>query len=361
MNAMPKDGEEVETPFENGVGEYLRKSREALNLGCAEVAAGLHLNGSIITALEEGDNDALPSPVFIQGYLRKYARLLNIPEEPLLTAYKQQQPHAHKHTKRNGPLTGAAITSEIRSSHAVVRLITWFIALGLVALLIVWWQGDMGWPTGQLEESQSAITQDVELEEMPLNAEAADEQNLPAFVTPQLAELPENELQPETVDAETHQMESMQSEPSLSQLSVDIIKKNRLDDQVASALEATETEAVAAQEPALDAASSVANMLVADNVEPIASLPIDYANSIVIEFSETCWTEIRGFNGSYKLLGSMQKGKRYVLDGEPPYTFILGNSQAATLTIKGQKFDIEAHSTGNIARFVLQADDISTP
>ncbi len=361
MNATPIDEVEVETPLEDGVGEYLRKSREALNLGRAEVADGMHLKENIIAALEEDDSDALPSPVFIQGYLRKYARLLDIPEEPLLKAYKQQEPH--KRNKKNGPLAGSPIKPKISGSHAIVRLITWFIVLGLMALLVIWWQGGMQWPIGQAEESQPATTQDIKLEgDLSLSEENQGEQHPLELVAIKSATISEAEPQSEAVVSDDSQTVSIQEALPSSYLPAEVVENDTLDDQVASVVEAEEIEAgvtdeiAAAQELELDPVISAA-----DITEQITSSSINYANSIVVEFSDACWTEIRGFNNSYKLLGNMQKGERHVLGGEPPYSFILGNSQAATLTVKGQEFDIEAHSTGNVARFVLQAEDISNP
>jgi len=379
MSATPTNDEAVETPPEDGVGQHLRKVREALNLGRAEVAAGLYLKEDIITALEEDDRDVLPSPVFVQGYLRKYARLLNIPEEPLLEAYSQQVAPHKRHKKHKGPLAGSAIKPEISSNHAIVRLITWGIVLGLIALLVMWWQGDMPWSIGQLKEEQPAVTQDVKPEhfiapglpepsdDYALSEEEAEKQGLsePAALEP--VAVPETEPQSEETASDDRQMEAVLDKPLTSDLPAEAIKK--------------ETEAVVTDETAPSQETAIDNVietprvtdaLVEDSAEPDASIddsdaeqipaaPIDYANNIVIEFSEPCWTEVRGFNGSYKLLGNMQKGERRVLGGEPPYTFLLGNSQAATLTIKGQRFDIEAHSNGNVARFELQVEDISNP
>ncbi len=354
MNATPTDEAEAEAPPKDGVGECLRKGREALGLSRAEAAAGLYLHESIVIALEKDDHDALPGPVFVQGYLRKYARLLNLPEAPLLKTYSHQTAGKKHRKKHEGPLAGAPIRPEIRSSHTIVRLITWAIALGLLALVAVWWQGDMQWPMGQPGDEPSAAAQKGQPEhafapEFPTpddlyqREEEMDASNHPepaGFETPQQAE-PEPE--PEAPVPDDSSIEPIQDEPSVNTLPAQGLE---LDRELGDTAEVAPTaQAEAAPEP-LPAEQQMA--------EP----PVDYANQIVIEFAETCWTEIRGFNNSYKLLGNMQKGTRHVLGGEPPYSFVLGNSSAVTLTIKGQPFDIKPHTKGNIARFTLRAEDI---
>lgn len=354
MNATPTDAADVEASSKEGAGACLRRAREALELSRAEAAAGLYLNESIVTALEEDDHDALPGPVFVQGYLRKYARLLNIPERPLLKAYSHQTPVRKQRKKPEGPLAGAPIRSEIHSSHTIVRLITWAIVLGLLALVAVWWQGDMRWPGGQPGDEPPAAMQEGQFERpfAPNDAYQSEaEVSGSSFSEPadfEIPQQPDAEPEPETALSDDNPMESMQDDSS-----VDILPAQQLElDRVLG--DTMETASIATAEPQPET-------LPAAPAEPVAEPSIDYANSIVIEFSEACWTEIRGANNSYKLLGNMQKGMRHLLGGEPPYTFVLGNSSAVTLTIKGQVFDLKAHTKGNIARFVLQSEDIPNP
>jgi len=381
MSATPTNEEEVEIPSEEGVGPRLRKAREALDLSRAEIAAGLYLKESVIAALEDDDREALPGPVFVQGYIRKYARFLDIPEGPLLEEYNQQTTPHKRHKKNEGPLAGSPIRPEISSKHAIVRLITWAIVLGLLALLAIWWQGDMPRLMGQSEEEQPAVSQ----EEAPAHAFAPEIEKSDAFsltektdaidqemlsqesTTLEEATLSESETEtkPEAAALNDQQIESIQDEPAVGNAPIEVGGNGSVDAEAPLTPEAPVPtgEGATAQEPdalpeEANEIASIADTPRADVVEQRASAPIDYANSIVIEFSEACWTEIKGANDSYKLVGNMQEGERRVLGGEPPYTFLLGNSAGVTLTIKGERFDIEAYSKANIARFTLQAEDI---
>lgn len=73
-------------------GEALARAREALGLAVADVAARLKLSPAQVEALEAGEFDRLPGPVFVRGFIRNYARLVRLDAEPLLRAAAQSLP-----------------------------------------------------------------------------------------------------------------------------------------------------------------------------------------------------------------------------------------------------------------------------
>jgi cytoskeleton protein RodZ len=76
-------------------------------------------------------------------------------------------------------------------------------------------------------------------------------------------------------------------------------------------------------------------------------------NEVVFEFLGPCWVDIRDSTRKFKLFGEMNKGKRKVLEGTPPYSVILGNSAMVRVTVNGQPFDVDSLSHGSVARFTL--------
>lgn len=67
-------------------GVPLREARIAQNLGVGDVAHQLKLTPAQVEALEAGDFERLPGPVFVRGFARNYARLLGLDAEPVLHA-----------------------------------------------------------------------------------------------------------------------------------------------------------------------------------------------------------------------------------------------------------------------------------
>jgi len=65
-------------------GEQLRKTRQGYRWSVEDVAANLNLTADVVRALESGDHEALPGATFVRGYLRAYARLMEIDESVVL-------------------------------------------------------------------------------------------------------------------------------------------------------------------------------------------------------------------------------------------------------------------------------------
>ncbi|AXS79489.1 helix-turn-helix domain-containing protein [Dechloromonas sp. HYN0024] len=66
------------------VGEQLRLAREARGLVVADIAQTLKLGQRQVDALEGGDWKSLPGNTFIRGFVRNYARLVQIDSAPLM-------------------------------------------------------------------------------------------------------------------------------------------------------------------------------------------------------------------------------------------------------------------------------------
>lgn len=74
------------------VGHLLVEAREKMGLSVDEAASRLRLMPRQVQALESGNVDALPGPAFVRGFLRNYAKLLQIDAEPLLEACRVHGP-----------------------------------------------------------------------------------------------------------------------------------------------------------------------------------------------------------------------------------------------------------------------------
>jgi len=69
------------------IGKRLGEARIKKKLGVESVAKQLHLDATIIKALEADDASLLPAAIFVQGYLRSYARLVGLSEAEIIKQY----------------------------------------------------------------------------------------------------------------------------------------------------------------------------------------------------------------------------------------------------------------------------------
>lgn len=94
--ALPDDAEgRVEPSPAVSAGTMLAEARARLGLELEAVAQQLKIGVKQVVALESDDYGRLPGPLFVRGFLRNYARLLQIDPAPLLEAYLQAEPLQH--------------------------------------------------------------------------------------------------------------------------------------------------------------------------------------------------------------------------------------------------------------------------
>ena len=65
------------------IGSMLREKRQEKGLSIIDISDMLCIRKSLVQALEDGNTALLPHEVYIRGYLKKYAHILDISEETL--------------------------------------------------------------------------------------------------------------------------------------------------------------------------------------------------------------------------------------------------------------------------------------
>lgn len=73
------------------LGVILRDARELKGLTVTEVQEQTRISARYLEAMEQGDYHVLPTPVHVRGFLRNYARFLDLDPEPLLERYEASQ------------------------------------------------------------------------------------------------------------------------------------------------------------------------------------------------------------------------------------------------------------------------------
>lgn len=335
MNAAENTEEAPDTPVIQGPGKQLRDVRVAKEMDINRVASLLHLNVSMLEALEADDFSKLPSAVFVQGYLRNYARLLDVPVGPILDAFHLHRPAEEE----NANLQPAEIKREVRSSHTLIRLITWLIVIVSIGLVVTWWYGYLQWPLGGRAESDSqAIAQPVDPSPAELDRPLVAEDGsvtLPALLD-----------KPEILDAPVPGTDESTGTTSGESSGSGALDSGQM------AAEPAGTGAGGAEDTPL-AESATVSESPATTAEPD---PVVTSAAVSVSFSDACWTDIKDASGSYRVIGNKVAGDRLVLAGEAPYQMVFGNAAAVTVTVDGEPYDLAPHIRGNVAKLTLRIE-----
>lgn len=127
-------------PTANGIGRRLSRAREARGLSVGDAAQALKLTLKQVEALEGDHFERLPGPAFARGFLRNYARLVQLDAEPLIAefdaAYAGSQVELRQLSNAQGALpTGARGRGPSPLPAALV-------AAGLLTVVVTGWYFD---------------------------------------------------------------------------------------------------------------------------------------------------------------------------------------------------------------------------
>jgi cytoskeleton protein RodZ len=124
-------------------GQMLKEAREKLNLTRAEVAEHIYLRAQVIIDLENDHYAQLGAEVYIRGYLRNYAKMVNLSPETVLMAFETiYQPLKKKTPSKpllKEPRQKRCWHKKLIRQHFIKIIMILVIALG--AVLIVNWYG----------------------------------------------------------------------------------------------------------------------------------------------------------------------------------------------------------------------------
>jgi cytoskeletal protein RodZ len=150
-----------------GPGARLRLAREAFAYTPLDVARHLRLREQQILDIEKDEYSTTTRFVFIRGYLRGYAKFVQVPADEVIQAFErlgleQDVSERPKRALRSQPAPMRTMP---------LRWITYFVALGLVALVGLWWNSQRHvTPELTTDITSAAATAAKDLEKAPATA-----------------------------------------------------------------------------------------------------------------------------------------------------------------------------------------------
>ena len=116
-----KEEARAATRPERGVGQLLRAARLEQGISIQDVARQLRFSARQVTALEEDKYDQLAGGTFLRGFVRNYAKLLQLDEAPLLRVLEQSVPPARSSHRsashRRNPVPCESGSKKTHSDH----------------------------------------------------------------------------------------------------------------------------------------------------------------------------------------------------------------------------------------------------
>jgi len=278
------------------LGDTLKQARESKELTVQAVADAIHLSVKQINALETNNFNLLPEPVTTRGFIRSYARFLEIDSEPLLANYRELVPHQDPNTIVMSGQVNKVISAQEQSPWLMYILGSIIVLL----LLVVWF-----YYMDNVNDWSVEPDNDIVLE---APVEAASETVVAQAEVVTLAE-------PTAAAPET---------PA----------------------DATTTEAVPATHDAVKPTEQSTDAELASSVQTITE-------PLVLRLKEDCWVSIKTMTGQKFFEKLLPAGTEQGFDIQPPFKLKIGNATAATASYRNQTLDLPKYTRGSVARLTV--------
>ncbi|MCO6691290.1 MULTISPECIES: RodZ domain-containing protein [Pseudomonas] len=328
-------------------GELLRQARENRDWSQAEVARKLNLTVSSLNHVETGAFDKLPGHTFARGYIRAYAKLMDLDQAALVDAFDR---YTGTHAKGSDVHSLGRIEEPVRLSHNILRGVSLLLLVAVVGGGFVWWQ-DQGSLRGKelakiaLEhvevESADGTTQIHPLDEPEDQAVSAGQQ-------PESAPLPLEQgaaEQPAAVPAP--------ASPAPADTAVVPTPAQQAPVPAIASAPAAAPAPVAPVAPAPAAVAPATPVAAVAAAEPAAAAVPAGSAKVAIQFVADCWTQVTDGNGKVLFSAIKRKGDNLELTGKPPFSVRLGFARGAQVSYNGQAVDVAPFTSGETARLKL--------
>lgn len=318
---------ELETPTSQNEllpGEILRKRREELGLSQKDISERLRLKVSVIESIESNHFDSHQVATFIRGYFRSYAKAVGISETQILSALEQSGRGQHKEQPMH---SFSQKTKKQQHDNHIMRL-TWGILVVILGISSIWW-----WQNHQQDtlapSSYSPPTSDEK------NAEKQGD----GF----------NRIDPEK-NVSSHS--ELSGAPSSETMNIDT-DESMSDSSAQPSAESTMVQAN--ETSSLNTANDTASEeKLSENEEIKALSSSETANNVLsMSFKDDCWIQVKDSSGNVLSIGLKKSGQSLTLEGQTPYSIILGAPEGVSITLANEPVDLSRFTAGKVARLTL--------
>lgn len=289
-------------------GQLLRLKREKQGLSIEEIAKRIHLDLNIIESIENDSQEGMPSAIYVRGYLRSYAKIVGANADEIIKLYNSDSPPPPPEI-----LPEVKPPTQVNSGDKPVKAFTYLITLGLVLLLLIWYQSNfvVDTRTNTAQRNTETSINGVDITYKVINH--PDSWQSPIILSKEEIEQP----------ASTEPTEPTEQS---NQLELPVFSEKQ-------SIEITPVETT-------------------DN-SPSLSITGQGPDSIVMTLTSDSWVEINDAANKRLFHDLAVAGKQYNISGTAPITVLLGFSKGVTIKFNGKPFDIEPYSKAGVARFTL--------
>jgi cytoskeleton protein RodZ len=319
----------------NDFGSALAEARKARSFTEAEISEHIKIPEHIVTAIENNDVASLPAVTYTQGYIRSYAKFLELPVDDLLQKYNRAVPHQLASELK----PRSSLPNEANSQSPLVKLLTKVLILAGLATL--------GYGIFQYyQEKAGDMGSERETREQRFTGNSLDSPGtLPDFRSPDRA-----------VSSDDTTAGGVSADGDSRPLS---IKQNaRLSEDGELILTGNETTLGVDDSVDVSTASTDESVATAETVEVVEQNSTPLKIDVIEVYAEQgTWLEVYDVDKNRLFYNMLQAGSSKLLSGQAPFRIKLGNARTTQVSVNNTPVDMTPYIRANNTVIITVSTD----
>jgi cytoskeleton protein RodZ len=355
------------------LGEVFSSARNAKKLTLKDVSNNLRLSVKQIESIENNDFTSLPPAVITRGFIRNYARFLELDADPLLASYRARMPDVVPST-----LTVKTSMNKVMPSSGNSSSFKYFLLGGLVLLSLTSWFYYANYMQKAVPQKTATfvattvsqpVSENTPLPEVALPAAEREAQN--EVVDTQVAantvegnasdtkDAVDPQVPPSSAEISPKPVPSVQpkvNNPSVVTQNLQLPKEAAVDSNTIKLLAVQKIQLPSTTNDVNAKAFPANEVKAIDNAKNSLKSDASIASikGVNIAVSEKTWVRVTDKSGAVVFERMLQANSEEGFNGIPPFNMLIGNAKATKLKFLGQDVDLTNKTRNNVARITLE-------
>ncbi|MDC9592713.1 cytoskeleton protein RodZ [Xenorhabdus sp. IM139775] len=329
-------------------GQILRQAREKHELSQQTVADRLCLKLSTVRDIEEDNISSNISPTFLRGYIRAYAKLVQVPESEILSTLDKQIPSK---AIKTSPMQSFSAGKKRKKRDGWLMKITWVVIIILLGMTVLWWWQNYKVQQTELSsmaaQSTSPHEQATGSDNLVASSTGGNNVSAPLKGNQSVAAVQGDASLEKTSPAangsgvNSNTLASSSSVPASAAIRSTVTSSTTIPSKTIPPKTAPLSVSQSATSATTENISAGANnAVVSPSSTDVNSVSAAGNNELVMDFSGECWVAVKDAKGKSLFSGIKKKGDNLRLAGNLPYSVNIGAPSEVKVQFQGKPVDL---------------------
>lgn len=357
----------------------LREARESMGMSALQVAEELYLTPSYITKIDEDRIHEIPKQAFVKGYLRAYARVVNLNGDEIVAMFERTDPNT------KAPPSIRSVTEEPVGPVTFTGPVLQTGVIGLVGLILiivgVWYysEPEIEQPAAQQQtggldsnSAQNSMKGSRQELESRMSGSSADGTEIDRSVFADYGDaVPDtNEVSTDSESLQRLQGED-QSNMTVSDMRINdasnAVLESSIEESIKSSLEGSldadleadlvegdrdqsfSSQLASSSQSQIQPESGKLVLVGRDTIDGTRFISVDAGGESELHFTfeDECWIEVEDADGE-AIFGDLGRaGDDLTVSGKAPFEVLFGNAPAVTMNFNGERVNLSSRTTAD--------------